>query len=181
MYLDLKYVVLHQHIILWLLFKVSLFSACYYKVRTVSYMYLKLQAAQHIWFSKWKKLHGNKTQGHHMRQFRYCSYLTGGASGKESARQCRRHGTQAWFLGWEDPSEEEMATHSSILAWEISWTEEPGRLRSTRLQRAGHDWAYTHKTMRMRVLWIFFIKVLSSSHVWKKLIYICILCEGMSF
>ena len=48
MYLDLKYVVLHQHIILWLLFKVSLFSACYYKVRTVSYMYLKLQAAQHI-------------------------------------------------------------------------------------------------------------------------------------
>ena len=88
---------------------------------------------------------------------------------------------QVWFLGWEDPSEEEMATHSSILAWEISWTEEPGRLRSTRLQRAGHDWAYTHKTMRMRVLWIFFIKVLSSSHVWKKLIYICILCEGMSF
>ena len=118
-------------------------------------MYLKLQAAQHIWFSKWKKLHRDKTQGHHMRQFRYCSYLTGGASGKESACQCRRCRTQVWFLGWEDPLEEEMATHSSILAWEISWTEEPGRLQSMRPQRIGHDWAYTHKTMRMRVLWTF--------------------------
>ena len=34
-------------------------------------------------------------------------------------------------LGWEDPLEEGMATHSSILAWEIPWTEEPGRLQST--------------------------------------------------
>ena len=34
------------------------------------------------------------------------------------------------FLGWEDPLEEEMATHSSILAWEIPWTEEPGELQS---------------------------------------------------
>ena len=33
-------------------------------------------------------------------------------------------------LGWEDPLEKEMATHSSILAWEIPWTEEPGRLQS---------------------------------------------------
>ena len=33
-------------------------------------------------------------------------------------------------LGWEDPLEEEMATHSNILAWEIPWTEEPGRLQS---------------------------------------------------
>ena len=35
-------------------------------------------------------------------------------------------------LGWEDPLEKEMATHSSILAWEIPWTEEPGRLQSMR-------------------------------------------------
>ena len=40
-----------------------------------------------------------------------------------------------WFLGWEDPLEEEMATHSSILAWRIAWTEEPGGLLSTGLQR----------------------------------------------
>ena len=38
--------------------------------------------------------------------------------------------TQLWSLGWEDPLEEEMATHSSILAWEISWTEETGGLQS---------------------------------------------------
>ena len=44
-------------------------------------------------------------------------------------------------LGWEDPLEKEMATHSSILAWRIPWTEEPGGLQSTGLQRVGHDWA----------------------------------------
>ena len=42
-------------------------------------------------------------------------------------------------LGWEDPLEEEMATHSSILVWEIPWTEEPGGLQSVRLKRFGHD------------------------------------------
>ena len=40
--------------------------------------------------------------------------------------------------------EEEMATHSSIPAWKIPWTEEPGGLQSTGLQRAGHDWAPGH-------------------------------------
>ena len=42
-------------------------------------------------------------------------------------------------LGWEDPLEEGMATHSSILAWRIQWTEEPGRLKSMRLQRVRHN------------------------------------------
>ena len=42
-------------------------------------------------------------------------------------------------LGWEDPLEQEMATHSSILAWEIPWTQEPGGLQSVALQRVGHD------------------------------------------
>ena len=42
-------------------------------------------------------------------------------------------------LGWEDPLEKETATHSSILAWRISWTEEPGGLQSTGSQRVGHD------------------------------------------
>ena len=45
----------------------------------------------------------------------------------------------------EDPLEEEMATHSSILAWEIPWTEEPGGLQSTGSQRVGHDWAHTQE------------------------------------
>ena len=47
--------------------------------------------------------------------------------------------TQVRSLGREDPLEKEMATHSSILAWRISWTEEPGRLQSTGSQRVGHD------------------------------------------
>ena len=42
-------------------------------------------------------------------------------------------------LGWEDPLEEGMATHSSILAWRIPWTEEPGRLQSAELQKVRHD------------------------------------------
>ena len=48
--------------------------------------------------------------------------------------------TQVRSLGWEDPLEEETATHSSILAWKIPWTEEPGGLQSMRLQRVRHEW-----------------------------------------
>ena len=47
--------------------------------------------------------------------------------------------TWVQFLGWEDPLEKEMATHSSILAWRIPWTEEPGGLQSMGLQRGGPD------------------------------------------
>jgi len=43
------------------------------------------------------------------------------------------------LLGQEGPLEEEMTAHSSILAWRIPWTEEPGRLQSIRLQRVGHN------------------------------------------
>ena len=54
--------------------------------------------------------------------------LPGDASSKEPACQCRRHKRQIRLLGQEDPLEEEMATHSSILAWSISQTKGPGRL-----------------------------------------------------
>ena len=46
--------------------------------------------------------------------------------------------TQVQSLGWEDPLEKEMATHSSNLAWKIPWTEEPGGLQSMGSQRVGH-------------------------------------------
>ena len=46
---------------------------------------------------------------------------------------------QVQSLGWEDPLEKEMATHSSILARRIPWTEEPARLQSTGSQRVGHN------------------------------------------
>ena len=49
--------------------------------------------------------------------------------------------TQVRSLGWEDPLEKEMAGHSSILAWKIPWTAEPGRLLSMGSQRVGHSWA----------------------------------------
>ena len=42
-------------------------------------------------------------------------------------------------LGWEDPLEEEMVTHYTILTWKVPWMEEPGRLQSMGLQRVGHD------------------------------------------
>ena len=49
--------------------------------------------------------------------------------------------TQVRSLDWEDPLEEGMATHSSILAWRIPWIEEPGRLQSIGSQRVRHDWS----------------------------------------
>ena len=49
--------------------------------------------------------------------------------------------TQVRSLGWEDPLEKEMATHSSTLAWKIPWMEEPGRLQSMWSQRVRYDWA----------------------------------------
>ena len=65
--------------------------------------------------------------------------FTGGVSGKEPTCQCRRHETWVQSLGWEDPLEEETATRSSILAWEIPWTEEPGGLQSMGSQRVRHS------------------------------------------
>ena len=47
--------------------------------------------------------------------------------------------TEVQSLGWEDPLEKEMVTHSSTLTWKIPWTEEPGRLQSMGSQRAGCD------------------------------------------
>ena len=62
-------------------------------------------------------------------------------SGKEPAYQCRKHKRHSSIPGWEDPLEEGMATHSSILAWRIPWTEEPGGLQSMELQWVRHDWS----------------------------------------
>ena len=56
--------------------------------------------------------------------------------------------------GWEDPLEEVMATHSSILAWRIPWTEEPGSLQSMESQRVGHFLAHTQEEERIGKCWI---------------------------
>ena len=59
--------------------------------------------------------------------------------------------TRVQSLGWKDPLEKEMATHSSTLAWKVSWTEEPGGLQFMGLQRVRHDQAtnpyYLHTNM----------------------------------
>ena len=64
--------------------------------------------------------------------------LPGGASGKGPT--CK---WEMWVqsLGWEDPLEKDMAIHSSILAWRIPWTEEPGGLQSIGSHRVGHNWS----------------------------------------
>ena len=61
---------------------------------------------------------------------------------------------QVLSLGWEDPLEEEMTTHSSVLAWKILWTEEPGRLQSMGSKRVRHDLATEHKReLKNMLLW----------------------------
>ena len=67
--------------------------------------------------------------------------------------------TQVRSLGWEDPLEKEVATHSSILAWRIPWMEEPGGLQFTGSQRVGHDWA-TSLSLSLSA-----IRVMSSSYL----------------
>ena len=66
----------------------------------------------------------------------------GGASGKEPACQFKRYERRrrVQSLGREEVLEESTATHSSIVAWRIPWTEEPGRLQSIGLHRVGHNW-----------------------------------------
>ena len=54
------------------------------------------------------------------------------ANAKDARDECS-------ILGWEDPPEEDTATHSNILVWRIPWTEEPGGLQSMGLQRVGHN------------------------------------------
>ena len=62
--------------------------------------------------------------------------------------------TQVQSLGQEDPQEKEMATHCSILAWEISWTEEPSGLQSTGPQRVGHNLATKQQYLVLGVFWL---------------------------
>ena len=63
----------------------------------------------------------------------------GGSVGKESACNAREQGTWVQSLGQEDLLKKEMATHSSILSWKISWKEESGGFQSMGLQRVRHD------------------------------------------
>ena len=72
---------------------------------------------------------------------------------------------QVQSLSWKDPLEKEMETHSSILTWEIPWTEEPVGLQSKGSQRARHNWENKQKYADQPVLWagLYPLKILCCS------------------
>ena len=74
-------------------------------------------------------------------------------------------GTQVQFLGREDPLEKEMATHSSTIAWEIPWTEEPGGLQLWGCKRVGHDLMAKQQASITGKTATFFKDVLAVSHI----------------
>ena len=103
-------------------------------------------------------------------------------SGKESAcPMAELQETWVQSLSQGDPLEEVMATHSSILAWEIPWTEEPGGLQSMGLQRVGYSWALAlmkGKIMRVKKTkfnsklkksnWLYWLLIQAASHLASK-------------
>ena len=91
-------------------------------------------------WTRLKRLSSRSSSKHALNIMFYHQGFPGGASDKEPDYQCRRQ--QVMWVGslcQEDPLEEGMATHSSILAWKIPWTEKPGRLLSMGSQRVGRD------------------------------------------
>jgi len=76
----------------------------------------------------------------------YCRIINSGCGPVVKNLLCnfRRHETQVWSLGQEDPLEEDMATHSNILAWRIPWTEETGGLNVAKGWTWLSDWIHTH-------------------------------------
>ena len=75
--------------------------------------------------------------------------------------------TRVWSLGQENPLEKGMATHSSILAWKILWTEEPGGLQSMGSQRVRHDWVtntHTHTHTPDLILSLFHLPLISQRY-----------------
>ena len=76
--------------------------------------------------------------GRHLNKEKYGA-MKGFPGGSDSKNPPVVQETWVQSLGQEDPLEEEMETHSSVLAWEMPWPEEPGRLQSKGSQRTGHN------------------------------------------
>ena len=77
------------------------------------------------------------------------SAFLGGTMKKNPPPKQETQKTWVQSLGWEEPLEYEMATHSCILAWKILWTKESGRLQFMGLQRDGHNWAHIHSVFNL--------------------------------
>ena len=102
---------------------------------------------------------------HHLISVSYCTiYKTSQVA--LVAKNLEMQETWVQPLGREDPPEEGMATHPSILAWRISWTEEPGRLLSIGLQRVRHNWSNLACTLTICSLGerTFIITLVTSNH-----------------
>ena len=85
--------------------------------------------------------------------------------------------TQVWSLGWEDPLEKGMPTHSSIHAWEIPGMEGSGGLWSLGLRRVRHDWATNTLTLTFHILSVLFVSHLTHDYLcsW---VYVLLLCKS---
>ena len=100
--------------------------------------------------------------------------LPSGLAVKNPRAMQERQETWVWPLSREDPLEEGMATHSSILAWRIPWTEEPSGLQSMELQRVRHDWSdwacvHPWRISRIEMVSVFFDISEQLSHTWMHL------------
>ena len=88
------------------------------------------------------------------RHLSYSMMKGGFPCGSDAKESTWMQETRAPSLGWEDPLKEDMATHSSILAWRIPWTEQPGGLQSMASQRLRHDWTTnTHDEKTTFYIW----------------------------
>ena len=97
----------------------------------------------------------------------------GGANGKEPTCQCRRHNTQIWSQGWEDPLEEGMATHSRSLSWRIPMDREAwwATVRGVAKSRTGLKWLSTHAHTHAQGLqtpWVFLLHTKVKKSIWLK-------------
>ena len=103
-------------------------------------------------FSKYLKLFQNKSS------FKKCSQSMWGFPWGSAVKNLPAiQGSRAQFLGWEDPLEKGVSTYSTVLAWKIPGTEEPGGLQSIELQsvgRHGSDWVYTHGSLCLKAIWL---------------------------
>ena len=86
-------------------------------------------------------------------------WLTSGLAAQMVKNLSTMHETWVGSLRGEDPLEKRTTTHSSILAWRIPWTEEPGRLRSIRLQRVRYNWATNTHSVWLKILEQFYFTI----------------------
>ena len=97
--------------------------------------------------------------------------LLGFSDGSDSKESACNAGDSSSLPGQEDPLEEGMATHSSILAWRIPWTEEPGGLQFMGSQRVRHDWMTNTQTQ------LGYYKI--SGQTWPMFQSLCLSCDQL--